>query len=81
MKEQSVKNVTRKDRGPGKGMDRRAEPVSFVLTVWLEPQATESEPEWRWRVRRVRGDRVAYFRRVANVLEFIAEESGLPGPQ
>ena len=57
------------------------EPNSFVMTVWLESREVEAEPEWRWRVRRTQADKIVYFRRVADVVSFIASESGLPGPQ
>ncbi len=55
--------------------------ASFVITVWLEPQDSEVDMEWRWRVRHVQTGREAYFRRSADVLQFIGGQSELPPPQ
>ncbi len=76
-----MKNVTGGRSEPGKRLDDEMESISFVMTVWLESREVESEPEWRWRVRRSQADRIVYFNRVADVVSFIANESGLPGPQ
>ncbi len=81
LKGQNVKNVTGGRSEPGKRLDDEMESISFVMTVWLESREVESEPEWRWRVRRSQADRIVYFNRVADVVSFIANESGLPGPQ
>ncbi len=81
MKERSVKKVTNEGRGRKRSMDLRAGSVSFVLTLWVEPREVEADPEWRWKVRHVQTDQQAYFRRVADVLEFVASESGLPVPR
>lgn len=51
------------------------------MTVWLEPRASDAEPEWRWRVSHVQTGKEAHFRRVADVLEFIATQSELPPPR
>ncbi len=81
MKDQNVKKVTGDESGGRKALGGGTEPVSFVMTVWLEPREPEAEPEWRWRVRRIQADKDVYFRRVADVVSFISSESGLPGPQ
>ena len=81
MKGRNVKNVTSGRAEPEKPLDHEIEPISFVMTVWLESREVESEPEWRWRVRRIQTDEIVYFRRVADVVSYIASESGLAGPQ
>ena len=81
MKDKGVKNVTRGGTGRRRMTDQKTRPVSFLITVWLEPQQVEAEPEWRWRVRPSQADQVTYFRRVADVLAFIASESGSTGPR
>jgi len=56
---------------------------SFVLTLWREPRqgaAGQADPEWRWRVRCVQTGTEAYFRRVGDLLAYVAEQSGLPPP-
>ncbi len=58
----------------------RHDPATFVIVLWLEPRGDEWEPEWRWRVREVGDDGEASFRRVADVLAYIAERSGTSGP-
>lgn len=55
--------------------------ASFIMLVWLEPQDSEVEPEWRWRVRHVQTGEQAYFRRATDVLAFITRLTGLPPPQ
>ena len=55
--------------------------ASFVITVWLEPQDEEVDQEWRWRVRYVQTGQESYFRRSADVLRFIGDQSNLPPPQ
>jgi hypothetical protein len=81
MKGPNVKNSTGEGSGHQLGPDRNPETVSFVMTVWLEPRSVEAEPEWRWRVQRVQSNEISYFRRVDDVLSFIAKDSGLPGPK
>ncbi len=50
------------------------------MTVWLEPQEEETNPEWRWRVSHVQtGDQV-YFRQLKEVLAYISTKSGVPPP-
>lgn len=55
--------------------------VSFVITVWLEPQEAEASPEWRWRVVHTQSGDEANFTRLAEVLAFITTQSGTPAPQ
>lgn len=61
-------------------MIRHVEPMTFVIVLWLEPRGETREPEWRWRVREVRGGGEASFRHVADVLAYVAARSGTPGP-
>ncbi len=51
------------------------------MTLWLEPQQVEAEPEWRWRVSHVQTGEQAYFRRLTDVLAFITSQSGIPAPR
>lgn len=55
--------------------------VSFVMTLWLEPQETVAQPEWRWRVRHVQTGEQTHFRRLGDVLAFVADRSGMPSPR
>ena len=56
--------------------------ASFVMTLWVEPQeGAEENLEWRWRVRHVQTGQESYFRRYADVLRFIGQQSDLPPPQ
>lgn len=54
--------------------------AAFVIALWLEPNGTAMEPEWRWRVRDVQSGVEAHFRRVADVLAYVAARSGMSGP-
>ena len=56
------------------------DPVTFVIVLWLEPRDEMREPEWRWRVREVRDGEEASFRRLDDVLAYIAARSGTAGP-
>jgi len=58
----------------------RHDPVTFVIVLWLEPRDEMREPEWRWRVREVRDGEEASFRRLDDVLAYIAARSGTAGP-
>ncbi len=62
------------------GAEESTDPVAFVIVLWLEPNGPAEEPEWRWRVRDVRSGVEARFRRVADVLEYVAARSGVSGP-
>ena len=55
--------------------------VSFVLTVWLESQEVEADPVWSWRVTHVQTGKLAYTRRLDDVLAFINSQSGLAAPK
>ena len=61
-------------------MDLAEGPLSFVLTLWAEPREVNADPEWRWKVRHIKTDRQAYFTRVADVLKYVASQSGFPAP-
>lgn len=54
--------------------------VSFVMTIWLEPQKAEAKPEWRWRVTHVQTGEQAYFRHLPDVLEYVSTKAGVPPP-
>ncbi|MEE8443296.1 MAG: hypothetical protein V3S37_06050 [Dehalococcoidia bacterium] len=56
-------------------IDRTASTVSFVMTLWLEPQQGEAEPEWRWQVCHGQTGEQAYFRRLSDMLAFVLEWS------
>lgn len=51
------------------------------MTVWLEPSADNGDPEWRWRVSHAQTGEEAHFRRLTDVLTFIAAQSGFPPPK
>ncbi|MBI2965197.1 MAG: hypothetical protein HYY34_03210 [Chloroflexi bacterium] len=55
--------------------------VSFVMTLWLEPQGGKGQPEWRWRVCHVQTGDQAYFRRLTDVMAFISSQSRFPAPR
>lgn len=57
------------------------EPASFVMLLWLEPRDRTAEPEWRWRVKRVQTGEQAHFRRLADVLAYVARQAGAPAPR
>ena len=81
MKDRSVKKVTNGGRGRERPMKLRLGPGSFVLTLWVEPRDTGADPEWRWKVSHVQTDQQAYFANVADVLSYVASQSGLPAPR
>ncbi len=82
MRESNAKNgqgddCAHDEAGPAKGAR-----ASFVMTVWVEPhEGTEEDLEWRWRVRHVQTGQESYFRRYADVLRFIGQQSDLSPPQ
>lgn len=55
--------------------------VTFVIVLRLEPAGKGSEPEWRWSVRSVETGATGHFRRIADVLAYIAAMSGNAGPR
>jgi len=81
MKGHSEKKEAAEVQGGGGVTDRRASTVSFVMTLWLEPQEVKAEPEWRWRVCHVQTGEQTHFRRLGDVLAFVASRSGVPGPR
>lgn len=54
--------------------------ISFVMTVWLEPQKTEGPPEWRWHVRHIQSGEERHFRRLEAVLDYIGETANTNPP-
>ncbi len=50
------------------------------MNLWLEPRQVEADPEWRWRVCHVQTVEQAYFRRLTDVVYFVASQSWLTGP-
>lgn len=55
--------------------------VSFVILLWLEPSEGAAEPEWRWRVRQAQTGEEACFRRLCDVLAYVASRSATPAPR
>ncbi|HXE71354.1 MAG TPA: hypothetical protein VNO81_01740 [Candidatus Nitrosotenuis sp.] len=51
-----------------------------MLILWQVP-CQGDEAEWRWRVRCLRSGRERCFRRLGDVLAFLAEESGCSPPR
>ncbi len=54
--------------------------ASFVIVLWLEPQETGGDPEWRWRVTCVQTGERAYFHRLADVFAYVSRRAGVPPP-
>ena len=59
---------------------RQSDSNSFVLRLWLEP-AGEDSPEWRWQVQHVQSGEQRYFRSLTDILDFVAESTGLEPPE
>lgn len=57
----------------------RLKESSFVMRLWLEA-TVRGCPEWRWHVQHVQSGEQRYFRRLDDVLEFVAERAGVPPP-
>lgn len=57
----------------------QSETVSFVMRLWLEGGRQESG-QWRWHVHHVQSGEERYFRKLADVLAFVAEKAGVAGP-
>lgn len=53
----------------------------FVIVLVLETSRERSEPEWRWGVRSVATGDEAHFRRVADVLAYVAMKADAPTPR
>lgn len=60
-------------------MDRNQ--VSFVISLWLEPQVTSEEPAWRWRVVQVGTGETRYFHNLADMLAYVSKQTGVPAPR
>lgn len=52
---------------------------SFVLRLWLESTEDDS-PEWRWQVQHVQSGEQRYFRSLPDILDFVADRTGLEPP-
>lgn len=63
------------------GSEHRRSPASFVIVLWAEPQGMAIEPEWRWRVRSAQTGDETHFHRVAELLAYVAGETGLREPR
>ena len=80
MKERGVKKITKRDGSEKGPIEPRQGSVSFVLTLWAEPREVTADPEWRWKVRHIQSDEQAYFTHIADVLTYVASQTGLPTP-
>ena len=58
---------------------QRADGVSFVLRLWLEPSG-EGCPEWRWKVHHIQSGEERYFHSLADVREFVAVRARMAPP-
>jgi len=54
--------------------------VSFVARIWLEAK-TNGDPIWRGHVRHVQSNDEAHFQDLKTLNEFLAQVSGVVGPQ
>jgi len=54
--------------------------MSFVARIWLEA-GTDEVPIWRGHVRHVQSNDEAYFQDLGTLNEFLAQVSGVTGPQ
>jgi hypothetical protein len=54
--------------------------MSFVARIWLEA-GTDENPIWRGHVRHVQSNDEAYFQDLTTLNEFLAQVSGVTGPQ
>jgi hypothetical protein len=60
--------------GPGRELP------TFVARLWLE-HGPDQTMAWRGRVKHVQSDRTAYFQSFEQLRAFLAEISGVPGPE
>ncbi len=81
MKESTARKESQSGPGPESALGSGNSGASFVMTVWLEPRESDGDPEWRWRVTHAQTGAEANFTRLADVLTFIATQSGRPPPQ
>lgn len=56
------------------------ESVSFVVRLWVESPG-EGAPEWRWHLTHVQSGEQRNFRRLADLLEYVAQRSGVAPPE
>jgi len=54
---------------------------SFVVVLWLESGQPGEDAEWRWRVRCVQSGDEKCFRRLQDMLAFVAGQAGTSPPQ
>jgi len=54
--------------------------ISFVARIWLEAE-TNGDPIWRGHVRHVQSNDEAHFQDLKTLNEFLAQVSGVGGPQ
>ena len=69
-------NVCNHQGGARRGETR----ASFVIVLWLEPQAPGAEPQWRWRVTCVQTGERAYFHRLSDVSAYVGRTAGVLPP-
>ncbi len=80
MKDSHEKKVTKhQDSGLGPG-GKATKSVSFVIVLWLEPREVQAEPEWRWRVNHVQSGDQALFKRLDDVLAYVATKAEVSPP-
>jgi len=58
-------------------LDHTRQPISFVITAWLEPRRGEGQGEWRYHVRHIQSGREARFTRLGDLLAFLGQEAGV----
>jgi hypothetical protein len=61
-------------------MENKQVSMSFVARIWLEAE-TNGAPIWRGHVRHVQSNDEAYFQDLKTLNEFLAQVSGVTGPQ
>lgn len=54
--------------------------ATLVIVLTLEEGSAAGESQWQWRVRSVETGAEAHFRRVADMLAFVAAVSGQAAP-
>ena len=61
-------------------MENKQVSMSFVARIWLEAE-TDGDTIWRGHVRHVQSNDEAYFQDLKTLNEFLAQVSGVTGPQ
>ena len=61
-------------------MENKQVSMSFVARIWLEAE-TNGDPIWRGHVRHVQSNDETYFQDLGTLNEFLAQVSGVKGPQ